>query len=230
VRGATTPTVTVWSDIGCPWATLALHTLHAAAEQRGQGLLIDHRAYPLELFNQQPTPRHIVEAEIVVIAARRPEVGWRQWAGPETHYPVTTLPALEAVQAAKAPAIGGLRASDELDTALRRAFFAESRCISIHPEILDIAARCPHVDAQALETALARGDGRSQVYEHWKAAQGAEIQGSPHVFAPGGFARHNPGAALSWTGDGAGRGWPRLDGYSPAWADEVLDAVRAEQP
>ncbi|MGH3802082.1 MAG: hypothetical protein ACRDTD_18500 [Pseudonocardiaceae bacterium] len=72
------------------------------------------------LFDQQPTPKYIVDAEIVTIGARRPELGWQRWTGHEFSYPVTTLPALEAVQAAKDPAVGGLRASDELDSALRR--------------------------------------------------------------------------------------------------------------
>lgn len=221
-------TVTIWSDIGCPWATLALHTLHAAADQRGQQLLIDHRAFPLELFNRQPTPKFIVDAEVVVIAARRPELGWRLWQGPECDYPVTTLPALEAVQAAKSPEVGGLRASDELDTALRRAFYADSRCISIHSVILEIAEECAHVNAEALADALARGSGRAEVYAQWRTAQGPQIQGSPHLFAPGGYAVHNPGATYEWTGDPAKGGFPRLDDYSPAWANELLDVLRTE--
>lgn len=101
------PTITVWSDIGCPWATLALHTLHAAAAQRGAELLIDHRAFPLELFNREPTPKPIIDVELVAIAGLRPELDWRPWPGPDSTYPVTMLPALEAVQAAKNPAVGG---------------------------------------------------------------------------------------------------------------------------
>ncbi len=49
--------MTVWSDLGCPWATLALHTLRASAAERGQELVIDHRAFPLELFNREPTAK-----------------------------------------------------------------------------------------------------------------------------------------------------------------------------
>ncbi|WP_149184566.1 DsbA family protein [Streptomyces sp. TRM49041] len=223
------PVVTVWSDIGCPWASLALHTLHAAADRRGQTLLIDHRAFPLELFNRQPTPKFIVDPEVIVIAARRPELGWRLWAARESEYPVTTLPALEAVQAAKDPAVGGLRASGELDRALRHAFYAENACISVHPVILDIAERCAHVDAGALADALARGAGRSEVYEQWRTAQGPDVQGSPHLFAAGGYAVHNPGATFTWTGDPAQGGLPRFDAYEAAWADELLDKLGAER-
>jgi predicted DsbA family dithiol-disulfide isomerase len=216
--------LTVWSDIGCPWATLALHTLHAAADRRGVRLLIDHRAFPLELFNRQPTPKYIIDAEIVAIAAQHTQLGWRLWSAPESTYPVTTVPALVAVQAAKDPAVGGLVASDELDTALRHAFYAESRCISIEPVILEIAETCPNVDAEALADALARGRGRAEVHEQWQVARGREIQGSPHFFAPG-FVAHNPGATYHWTGDPAEGGFPHLQAYDPQWTEQLLDAL-----
>lgn len=222
------PTVTVWSDIGCPWATLALHTLHATAAERGRRILVDHRAFPLELFNRRPTPKHILDAEIVTLAAHRPELGWRLWSGRESEYPVTTLPALEAVQAAKSSPVGGLAAADELDTALRRAFYADSRCVSVHSVILEIAEECGHVDAAALAEALAAGSGRAEVYRQWRTAQGPGIQGSPHLFAPGGHDLHNPGAVYAWTGHPDHGGFPRLDHYDPSWAADLLDALEPD--
>ncbi|MCF6524119.1 DsbA family protein [Streptomyces sp. JJ36] len=222
-------TVTVWSDIGCPWASLALHTLRATARARGQELLIDHRAFPLELFNSQPTPKFIVEPEVIVIGAHRPELGWRVWSGAESDYPSTTLPALEAVQAAKDPAVGGLRGSDQLDAALRHAFYAQSRCISVPSVILGLAEECPAVDAPALAGAMERGAGRAEVYAHWRIAEGPQIQGSPHLFTAGGFAAHNPGAHFAWTGDPQQGGLPRLDGYDASWAEKLLDGLREEK-
>ncbi|HZG03044.1 MAG TPA: dithiol-disulfide isomerase [Streptomyces sp.] len=216
------PVVTVWSDISCPWATLALHTLHGAAERLGLPVLVDHRAFPLELFDRRSNPKYIVDAEVAVIAGRHPELGWRRWSAPEWTYPVTLLPAMEAVQAAKDPEIGGLRGSDELDAALRRAFYTESRCISVHAVILELAEGCPHVDAGKLAEALARGSGRAEVYEQWHTAQGPEIQGSPHLFAPGGYGVHNPGVTSAWTGDPLDGGFPRLDDYRPEWAEELV--------
>jgi predicted DsbA family dithiol-disulfide isomerase len=220
-------TVTVWSDIGCPWATLALHTLHtlrARAAHRDRPIRIDHRAFPLELFNARPTPKLIVDVEVVAIAGHRPELGWRPWTGPESAYPVTTLPALEAVQACKDPAVGGLRASDELDAALRAAFYVDSRCISVHSVILDVARQCPHVDDQQLAAALARGAGRSEVYAQWEVARRPQVQGSPHLFAAGGPAVHNPGADYHWTASPP-EGFPRLDHYRTEWADDLLDVL-----
>ncbi|WP_406860981.1 DsbA family protein [Streptomyces sp. HUAS MG47] len=219
------PVVVAWSDLGCPWASLALHTLRTTAAARGQDLLIDHRAFPLELFNRQPTPKHIVDAEVVMLGAHFPELGWRLWNAPAWEYPSTVLPAIEAVQAAKAPEIGGLRGSDQLDAALRRAFYTEHRCIAVHSVILDLAADCPDVDAAALEAALARGAGRREVYEQWHEAQGPDVQGSPHFLAPGGYTAHNPGPTYVFTGDLYDGGFPRLDAYDPGWAVALLDSL-----
>jgi predicted DsbA family dithiol-disulfide isomerase len=219
--------VTVWSDIGCPWATLALHTLHATASARGQRITVIHRAFPLELFNRMPTPKFIVDAEVTVIGGRHPELGWRPWRAAESTYPVTTLPALEAVQAAKDPAVGGPRASDELDAALRAAFYRDHLCISIPSVVLDIAAGCEHVDCDALANAIARGAGRAEVYQDWRIAQGPAVQGSPHLFAAGGFARHNPGVVYHWS-DHPPTGFPVYESYCDHWAGELLDLLAGQ--
>jgi len=217
-------TVTVWSDIGCPWATLALHTLHARARQRQQHLRIDHRSFPLELFNTTPTPKPILDAEIVAIAGYHPNLGWKPWPGPDSSYPVTTLPAMEAVQAAKDPAIGGLVGSDELDAALRRAFYADGRCISIHHVILDVAAQCKHVDADQLAIALAQGSSRALVYRQWEIAKDPRVQGSPQMFATNSWTAHNPGVTYHWTAKPP-VGFPRLENYNPSWTDQLLDRL-----
>ncbi|MHB2023913.1 MAG: DsbA family oxidoreductase [Mycobacteriales bacterium] len=212
--------VTVWSDIGCPWATLSLHVLHQAVAASGVTLIIDHRAFPLELFNHRPTPKVIVDSEVVAIAGLVPGLGWRTWSAPESTYPVTMLPALEAVQAAKHPEAGGLAASDELDTALRVAFYVEHACISIPGVILDVASGCPAVDTEALARLIAAGAGRPQVYHQYRQARSDQIQGSPHLFAVG-FAQHNPGVNYHWT-QPPPWGFPRLDSYSGQWAEELV--------
>jgi predicted DsbA family dithiol-disulfide isomerase len=229
--------VTVWSDIGCPWASLALHTLELTAKDRAIDLVIDHRAFPLELFNRSPTPKELLEAELIAIAGHLPHLGWQLWNASTSSYPVTMLPALEAVQAAKDPRVGGLRASQQLDTALRHAFYVESRCISIHPVILDIAATCHHVDHAALADALARGDGRSQVYRQWHTAQGARVEGSPHLFASDDrYAAHNPGATYHWTARPPlgfplePHGFPVLEDYDREWASQLLDVISGVVP
>lgn len=74
-----------------------------------------------------------------------------------------------------------------------------------------------------------QGGGRAEVYEQWGTAEGPQIQGSPHFFAAGGYASHNPGATFTWTGSPYEGGLPRLDAYSTAWADELLDTLHRDQ-
>ncbi|XBB67835.1 DsbA family protein [Nocardioides sp. WV_118_6] len=216
--------LTVWSDIGCPWATLALHTLHHRARERDVDLVVDHRAFPLELFNRRPTPKPVIDVEITAIAGLVPELGWRMWSRPDAEYAGTMLPALAAVQAAKQQGVGGLRASDELDTALRRAFYEDGRCISLHTEVLEVAEQCPTVFVPALDKALQRGEGIADVFAQWHTAGELPVQGSPHLFLGDRYAEHNPGATYHWTAP-PGTGFPRFDQYDEKWADAVLDLV-----
>lgn len=209
--------ITVWSDVSCPWATLALHTLHQA--DRAAGLRIDHRSFPLELINREPTPKQGHDAEVAAIAAVRPELEWRAWAQPDATYPVTTLPALEAVQAAKRPEVGGLEASDQLDAALRRAFFVEHRCISLHSVIEDVARSCPKVDADALCELMSQGAGRRDVYDQLGAVREQEVPGSPSFYNSDGLIASNPGVDLEWVG-----GFPRIEAYDASWADRIGEA------
>lgn len=214
--------VTVWSDIGCPWASLCLHVLRATAQKHGGHLLIDHRAFPLELFNNRPTPRPIIDAEVIAIVGLVPETGWRAWSSPSWHYPVSTMLALEAVQAAKAPEVGGLAASDALDAALRHAYYAEGRCITVPSVIGDIAGSIDSLDAELLIRRLEEGSARAAVYRDWRLAAAPEVQGSPQLFDATGRTLHNPGVDYRWTSSPDRGGVPRFESYDYSWVEEVL--------
>jgi predicted DsbA family dithiol-disulfide isomerase len=219
---ATTPgVITVWSDVGCPWATLALFRLRAAVTAAQADLMIDHRAFPLELVNDRPTPKRALDIETAVIGSHEPGLCWRPWgARPET-YPVTTLPALEAVQATKDPRIGGLAASAALDWALREAFYVNSRCISLVTEVLAVARECGEIDHPALAEALRSGRYRASIFADLDVARGGAVKGSPHVFLADGTAAHNPGVEIAWT-RAPGDGYPVIVSDEPAvWADLV---------
>ncbi|GAB3196135.1 dithiol-disulfide isomerase [Nocardioides hungaricus] len=170
--------ITVWSDIGCPWATLALHTLRNQIRTTRVDVLIDHRTFA-----------------------------------------VTTLPVLEAVQAAKHPRAGGLRASDELDEALRRAFWVDHECVSVLPIVYRVAASCEGVDLDGLRWAMATGHGRQAILEQWPVAQSQDVVCGPHLFAARGVSSSNPGARYTWT-SGPGAGFPRLVSYDPQRAGD----------
>jgi predicted DsbA family dithiol-disulfide isomerase len=188
---------------------MALHTLRTAAAERGTTLRIDHRHFPLELFNCEPTPKPTHDQEVADISHVRPDLEWSPWTAPDSTYPVTTLPAMAAVQAAKQQ---GLETSDRLDAALRRAYFVEHRCISIDPVIEQVARSCDHLDADALMAALRRGEGRSEVYADFDAAQGGEIKGSPHFWTAEGPFAANPGVDDP----------QNFRAYDASWVDRLL--------
>ena len=215
-------TITVWSDIGCPWATLALGALRNAIQIVGGDKQIDHRVFPLEIFNQRPTPKRITDAEVVAIAGLIPDLGWNIWSKPDWNFAVTMIPAMEAVQAAKHPDVGGLTASDELDAALRKAFWCDSRCISIGAEIMRAAETCSNVNVEALEWAIAMGEGRWRIRDQWPVAQSQLVTCSPHIFSPSGVAVANPGASYTWVG-GAETGYPRMESYDESWTRSFVD-------
>jgi hypothetical protein len=216
--------VTVWSDVSCPTTALALHVLRARAADRGTPLLLDHRAHPAELVDRRPVPRAVVDAESAALAAGRPELGWRPWPGPADTYPVTMLLALEAVQAAKSPACGGLPGSAQLDAALRRALLVEGRCISLYPVVVDVARDCPLLNLSPLLDALTAGTGRARVMAQWATAVRAGVGGGPHLYTAGARAEHGVGTTVHWlAGPGVGR--PEVRDEGDAWADRLLDAL-----
>ncbi|HEV2891815.1 MAG TPA: DsbA family protein [Frankiaceae bacterium] len=212
--------ITIWSDVACPFASLLVWRLHARRAALGLDVGIDHRCFPLELFNEQPTPRAIVDAEVEVLGALAPAAGWRAWWRDPSEYPVTMLPALEAVQAAKEQ---GAAASERLDLALRQAFWRDARCVSLRHEIL-AAAEAAEVDVKALAEALDSGRCRARVVEDWREAADGAAEGSPTVVLPDGTRLVNPGLTYRWEGPKPG-GRPVVESDDVAALDELLRAA-----
>ena len=132
----------------------------------------------------------MVDAEIPLCASLTPEFGWSLWQGRSEEYPATSLLAAEAIQAASAQS---LRAGEQLDLALRRAFFVGSRCISLRHEVLAAAETCPDVDVDALAAALDGGLFRATVMADFRASRAEGIPCSGTVVLPDGTAVCNPG-------------------------------------
>jgi predicted DsbA family dithiol-disulfide isomerase len=193
-----TGTIQVWSDLGCPWSHAVVWRLWDARRRLGleDRIRFDHHAFPLELFNSEPTPRPEREAEGRLAAELAPRAGWQAWSAPDHAWPVTMLLPMEAVLAAKQQS---LAASEELDRALRRAFWAESRCISLRHVILEVAEVCDAVDVGALTEALDDGRARRALLDDWALARTDEVRGSAHLFAADGTNAQNPGISLGWT-------------------------------
>ncbi|HVE46723.1 MAG TPA: hypothetical protein VNA57_08265 [Acidimicrobiales bacterium] len=202
------------------WAHAAVARLHRVRREEGlEGrVVIDHRVFALELINDRPTPKLILDAEVPVAGALEPAAGWELWQAPAWSYPVTTLPAMEAVQAAKEQS---LEASEALDRRLRIAMFGQSRCVSLRGVILAVAEECPEVDAGALTKALDNGVARRAVIEQAELGAGDAIEGSPELVLPDGTQHHHPGVEIHWEGN-KGAGFPVVDADDPSVYVDLL--------
>lgn len=214
-------TLAVWSDLSCPWSHAVVWRLHDARRRLGleDRVAFDHHAFPLELFNNEPTPRRHVDVEAPVARQLAPSAGWQQWSAPDSTWPVTLLPPMEAVQAAK---LQSLRAAEELDRGLRLALFGESRCVSLRHVILEVATECDAVDVAALADSLDSGRARPALMADWATAREDEVRGSAHLFAPDGTNAQNPGIAIGWAADGSTHGAYHIERDDPAAIEDLV--------
>ena len=214
VRQVVRGTIAVYADLACPWAHLAVFRLLETRRRLGVDVAIDHRPFVLERVNARPTPKPVLDAELPVAGALEPDAGWQVWQAPAWQWPVSTLLALEAVQAAKAQSA---TASEQLDRALRVAFFGQSRCISVYDVVIDVAKHCDAVDVVALERARQQGEARAAVLD----PAPSDVKGSPHLFLPDGSDAPNPGIELHWEGE-HGTGFPVIDRDDPTVYEQLL--------
>jgi predicted DsbA family dithiol-disulfide isomerase len=210
-------TVVVWTDVVCAWSTVALHRFYAARARLGldDAVRVDHRLFLLEDVNRFAIPQRMLDAEIPVVGRLEPDLGLSPWAGEPAAWPVTFLPADEAVHAAKQQS---LAAAEQLDMALRLAFFRDSRCLSMLHEVVDVAGGCDLVDADEIAAALDDGRARAPMMAGYRAHRD-EVQGSPHFFLADGSDVHNPGIEMH--PDEAG-GYPVVDSDDPSAYDDLV--------
>lgn len=212
-------TVVVFTDVVCGWSTLALHRFYRAREQAGltDHLRVDHQLFALEDINRFPIPKLLLDSEIPVVGALEPGFGWKPWQGDPSTWPITSLLANEAVHAAKRQSAS---AAEQLDMALRRAFFTDSRPISLLHEIVDVAEDCDTVDADVLRRDLDQGSARGAMMRGYR-EHVEDVQGSPHFFLADGSDVHNPGTEVHFEGE-PGAGFPVVDIDDPSAIDELV--------
>lgn len=211
-------TIVIYSDLLDPFAHVAVHRLWETRTRLGldDAISFDHHAFPLELFNG-PGTRIGSDSEIPVLGTLEPDAGWQLWNSPDWHYPNTVLLAFEAIHAAKEQ---GSRASETLDRALRRAFWAHSRCIGHHDVILEEAQNAG-LDAAHIAAAFGDGRARRHVFADRDTARSDDVTMSPHLFLPDGTSHANPGITVHWQGEWA-RGFPVIDADDAGIYDTIL--------
>ncbi len=193
------PTIEVFSDIHCPWAYLATFRLRQLEPEWQGRIRLAWRCLPLEVVNSRGTPKRIIDQELPYLLQVEPDIPARPWRRAEWEYPVTLLPAFEALKCAQAQ---GDQAAYTMNWALRRAFFAESRCISLRHVLIDIA-RESGVDVARFTADFDSGRYKHLVMEESERGWNTlKVNGSPTLVLPSGEQHSNPGTPeLLWDAD-----------------------------
>jgi len=193
--------VDIWSDIHCPWALIAVHRLRAARDRHGLDVVFVPRAWPLEWVNGRGTPRGIVTTETAALAGHEPELfnAYRT-----DSWPSTFLPAFELVAAARR--LHGVRAAEDVDYALRLAFFRDAIDVSIQAGLRQALARATaanaDIDQDAVLDLWRHSNPRADVAHAFAESEKLPIEGSPQIFWPDGSTTHNPGMTdHHWSGE-----------------------------
>ncbi len=216
--------VDIWSEIHCPWALVCVHRLRAARAKLGLAdVVFDPRPWPLEWVNDRGTPRDIVATETIVLAAEEPTLFSVY---ENDSWPSTFLPAFELVAAARR--VGGRRVAEEVDYALRVAFFRDHVDVSIAAGLrhaLGLVDPDSGVDADAIMHTWYAQPVRADVLADYETSKGLPIQGSPQVFGPDGETHHNPGLTdHTWE-----RGMPRIHSSHPLEPATLLARMAAHR-
>ncbi len=150
----------------------------------------------LEIKNSSSTPKYIVDVEIALMAEQEPDLPIGPWTAPDWQYPATVLPAFEALRCA---ARQGERQAWEFSWRVRRAFFRESRCISMRHVLLELAAESDlEVDrfGRDWDSGAERPTVLAESHHGWEEIK---VPGSPTFVLPSGRQVHNPAAArVTW--------------------------------
>jgi hypothetical protein len=119
-------------------------------------------------------------------------------------WPSTFLPAFELVAATRR--VHGVRAAEDVDYAMRLAFFRESVDVSIEAGLRDALALAtalnPNIDPDQVMHTWMRTNPRADVDDDFHNSKTVAIQGSPQIMWPDGATTHNPGMTdHHWSGD-----------------------------
>lgn len=181
----------MYSDPHCPYAYLAAYRLRKVLPEFRGRVVVQHKSLPIELVTERPTPKPVLDNETPIILLEEPGIPYAPWHRPESEWPVTLMPAFEAIKCAERQ---GLAEAHELDWLIREAFFAGSRCVAMRHVLLELAehAGC---DLKRFREDFDSGVTRRQVMD--ESREGWEILDlpfSPVFVLPSGKRYPNPAA------------------------------------
>lgn len=187
---ATPISIAMYTDLACPYAYVSAYRLRKLREEYRETIIIEHKSLSLEYVNREPTPKPLLDTELPYLMCEEPGIPYQPWRRPESEWPVTIWPAFEAVKCAERQSF---TLADDLDWAIRVAFFAESRCISLRHDLLELAQQVG-LDERRFANDFDRGVVKYQVLQ--EAQDGWErlhVEGSPTFVLPSGKQISNVG-------------------------------------
>lgn len=185
------PTVEFFSDLHCPHAYLTRYRLREIEDEYGDQVQLRSRCLSIELYSENPTPKRILDNETPMLAQLEDGLPYEPWPDARiSKWPVTFLPAFEAVKAAEA--LDATKAWD-LDWRIREAFYAEHACVSMRWVLADLAEDVG-LDREAFLDEWDSGHHRRTVIaESEEGWYGEGFTHSPSIRLPDGRTVVNPG-------------------------------------
>lgn len=192
------PTIEVYSDVHCPWAYLATYRLREVWPDYAGRVRVLWRALSLEYINERGTPKPVLDAEISLMPRIEPALSIEHWQRPDWQWPVTFWPALEALACAQAQ---GADSAFAMSWALRRAFFAGGRSLSLRHELFAVAREVTgegHLDLDRFSDDWDNGRYKATVLaESRRGWHDLKVNGSPTFVLPDGSQVSNPAAGTA---------------------------------
>lgn len=175
--------IEVYSDVHCPYGYITMYRLRQLRDEYADKITLVHRSLALEYVNRRGTPYNIINAETPILMLAELDIPYHPWHAPLTEWPATMWPAFEAIKCAEAQSY---TLADELDWAIRQAFFAESRCISMRHVLFELAESVglDMVDfAQAFDSGIHKHKVLQEAQMGWETLK---VEGSPTFVLPSG--------------------------------------------
>ena len=186
--------IEIFGSLECPYAYLMTYRLRKLKQELKGNIHVVWRALSLEYINRNIVSRPDHDIEVAAIHHIEPDLPIGPWTGKDWGYPVTMWPGFEALACAQAQ---GHEAAFEMSWALRHAFFAEGRCISLRHELLAVAenvAALNMLDLEQFEADWDNGRYKSTVIAESRLGwHGLKVNGSATLLLPDGKQVTNPG-------------------------------------
>jgi predicted DsbA family dithiol-disulfide isomerase len=182
---------------------------------RPEGVRVEWASLPIEVVNRRGTPKDILDQEVELIQSIEPRLQITRWTKRDWEWPVTILPAFEAVKCAEAQ---GDDQVWEYQWRVRQAFFRDSACISLRHVLLDLAKDQGIDISQDFDSGRLRQKVMQEGEQGWHLLK---VRGSPSLVLPDGSIDAFPGLPeVTWSADHA-----RIEHVAPPDHDP-LDVLR----